>query len=103
MGFPRQSYAVAHFQGQYGIFSMKFYSLGFSNQKATTFCDCQLILPESIGSGKELTCIQYLLCVIHCGGHLSYVIFTSSFIFIFFDLTLKVLWEKGVGGGGEGE
>lgn len=103
MCFPRQSCAVTHFQGQREIFSMKFYRLNFSNQKATTFCDCQLILSEPRESGKELTCIQYLLYVIHCGGHLSFVIFTSSFIFIFFDLDIEGFVRKRRGGGGSRE
>lgn len=79
-------------------FSMKFCSLGFSNQKTTTFGDCQLTLSEPSGSGKELAFIQHLLCVTPCAGHLSYVIFISSFIFIFFDPDIEGFVRKGSGG-----
>lgn len=80
-------------------FSMKFCSLGFSNQKTTAFRDCPHTLSERRGSGKDLAFMQHLLCVgIPCAGHLSYVIFISFIICIFFDPDIEGFVRKGSGG-----
>lgn len=42
----RQSWPAVHLSRTGCDFSMRFCSLGFSNQKATALCDCGLILSE---------------------------------------------------------
>lgn len=46
LGPSRQSWAAVHLSRTGCDFSMRFCSLGFSNQKATAFCDCGFIPSE---------------------------------------------------------